>query len=109
MSILGTYIAVLITTPSREVSERIAKGIVEKRLGVCVNILPGIKSIYWWKQKVEKGDEELLIIKTRLDKFQDLTALVRKLHPYTVPEIIALPIIVGNNDYLKWIDDNLEK
>jgi len=108
LSILGTYIVVLITTPSRDISEKIAKEIVERRLGACVNIIPNVKSMYWWKQKIEKSDEEILIIKTRLDKFQDLVALVRELHTYTVPEIIALPIIMGNDDYLKWIDDNLK-
>ena len=101
------YCVVLITTPPEE-AERIANLIVEKKLGACTNIVKEISSIYWWQGKIESDRESLLIIKTRTDLFKKLKEEVKKVHPYTVPEIIALPIVAGNEDYLRWIDESLE-
>jgi len=97
------YCVVLITTPPEE-AKKIANLIVEKKLGACTNVVKDIDSIYWWQGKIEKDRESLLIVKTRTDLFEKLKEEVKKVHPYTVPEIIALPIIAGNEDYLKWID-----
>ena len=101
------YCVVFITTPAGE-GEKIASLIVEKKLGACVNVVKDISSLYWWKGNIEKDSESLLVVKTSLEKLPQLTEEVKKVHPYTVPEIIALPIIGGNEDYLNWIDESLK-
>jgi periplasmic divalent cation tolerance protein len=101
------YLVVLVTTPDRKTSERISKGLVAQKLAACVNTLPGLRSRYWWKGKMETAREELLIIKTRRDRLTALTQWVRKNHPYTVCEVIALPIQGGNKAYLDWIGKSL--
>jgi len=100
-------ILVLITTPGRRVSERLSKGLVEGKLAACVNIVPGLRSRYRWKGKVETAKEELLLVKTTGGKLGKLTEWVRKNHPYSVCEVIALPITTGNGPYLKWIEQSL--
>lgn len=97
------HLVVFITAPRGE-GEKIAGHIVEKRLAACVNIVRGIESIYWWEGKVEKDEEELLIVKTRGNILDKLIEEVKKVHPYKVPEIIAIPITAGNRDYLEWIE-----
>ena len=101
------YCVVLITTPVGK-GEEIANLIVEEKLGACVNRVENISSVYWWQGKVEKDKEELLIVKTTFGKFKELTERVREVHPYSVPEIIALPIAEGNEDYLNWIEESLK-
>ncbi|MEB3774088.1 MAG: divalent-cation tolerance protein CutA [Desulfurococcales archaeon] len=98
----GGEVVVLITTPRGEAG-RIAKHLVEKRLAACVNIVEGITSYYWWEGKVNEDREDLLIVKTLRDVVEDLIREVKKIHPYTVPEVIALPIVEGNKDYLEWV------
>jgi len=98
-------IVVLVTTPNREVAERIARRLVEARLAACINIVGGIKSTYWWKGKIEEDNEVLMIIKTRLDLFNELVEEVKKNHVYEVPEVIALPIIIGYRDYIDWLEE----
>ncbi|MEB3806348.1 MAG: divalent-cation tolerance protein CutA [Desulfurococcales archaeon] len=100
------YAVVLVTTPAGQGGE-IARSIVERRLAACVNVVSGVKSLYLWKGALESDGEDLLIIKTRIDKLEKLIDEVKEMHPYEVPEIIALPIIAGNNDYLKWIDEEV--
>ena len=107
MRVRGSYVALMITCPSREEAERVARALVEARLAACVNILPNVRSIYWWEGKVEEGDEVLLLVKTRLDLVGELARRVRSLHSYEVPEIIALPIVAGSDDYLRWVDSSL--
>jgi len=97
---------ILITTPVDK-GEEIANFIIENKLGACVNVVKEVKSIYWWKGNIEKDTEALLVVKTSVEKFNQLMREVRKIHPYTVPEIIALPIVAGNPEYLKWLDDSL--
>jgi len=99
---------VLVTTPNARVSEKISKGLVAAKLAACVNIVPGLQSRYWWKGKIETAREQLLIIKTTRARFAALTQWVRKNHPYTVCEVIALPITAGNPPYLKWIHQSLK-
>jgi periplasmic divalent cation tolerance protein len=96
-------IVVLITTPSREDAESIGRYLVESRLAACVNILPGMTSIFRWEGKLCEEAESLLIVKTRSEQFDRLSQEVRARHRYTVPEIIALPIVQGSQDYLDWI------
>jgi periplasmic divalent cation tolerance protein len=100
------YVVVLITTPTDKGLE-LANHIVENKLGACVNVVPEVNSIYWWKGNIERDRESLLVIKTSVQKLEELIKEVKKVHPYTVPEIIALPILGGNEDYLRWIDDSL--
>jgi len=101
------YLVVLITVPVDK-GEELADFIVNNKLGACVNAVSEVNSTYWWKGKVEKDKEALLVVKTLASKFKELREKVKEVHPYTVPEIIALPIVAGNEDYLKWIEDSLE-
>jgi len=100
------YIVVFITTPPGKGGAKIANFLIRRRLSACVNIVPVVSSIYRWKGKVETARESLLIIKTRGAVLKRLIAEVRKVHPYTVPEIISLPIPAGHKDYLRWVDEN---
>lgn len=99
-------VVVLITVPSREEAERIAEALVGERWAACVNILPSVFSLFWWEGRVSKEEESLLLVKTRRELFSSLASRVRELHPYTVPEIIALPVVEGWRDYLQWVDDS---
>lgn len=99
---------VLVTTPNRRVSEKLSKGLVDRKLAACVNRLPGLSSRYWWRGKVETAREELLLIKTTQGRLKALIPWVRKNHPYTVCEVIALPIAAGNKPYLDWIVQSLQ-
>ena len=98
---------VLITAPNQEVAKTIARALVEERLAACVNILPGLTSIYRWQGEVAEDQEVLLIIKTTTFAFPRLKERVLALHPYTVPEIIALPIAEGHGAYLDWLRENV--
>ncbi len=100
------YLVVLITTP-KDKGEEIANLIIDRKLGACVNVVPEVSSVYWWKGNVERDREALLVVKTSMRRFPQLLKEVKEAHPYTVPEIIALPIVAGNEDYLKWIDESL--
>ncbi len=100
------YIIVLITTPNMEVSEKIANILLEKKLAACVNLVTPMVSLYTWEGEVNRDDEVLLIVKSRSDLFEnDLIPVVQDIHPYEVPEIIALPILMGSVSYLDWIDE----
>jgi periplasmic divalent cation tolerance protein len=98
------YIVILITSDSIEEADHIARVLLEKKKVACVNILRGIDSYFWWEGKVDSARENLLIAKTKASLLPEVVALVRKIHSYDVPEVIALPIIGGNQDYLEWID-----
>lgn len=96
----------LCTVPDRETGERIAAALVEERLAACVNLIPGLTSIYRWQGKVEKAAECLLVIKTTSSRFEQLRERIKALHPYELPEIIAVPITSGDSAYLNWIVEN---
>jgi len=98
---------VLVTTPGARISEKLSKGLLRGKLAACVNRVPGLRSRYWWKGKIETAREELLLIKTTRKKFPQLMDWVRKNHPYSVPEVIAVPIAGGSKPYLNWIKDVL--
>jgi len=100
-------IVVLSTCDSEESAERLARHLVEQRLAACVNILPGARSIYRWKDKTEQADEFLLVIKSRRDLFTALRAEIEKIHTYEVPEVVALPVVDGAEAYLGWLDREL--
>jgi periplasmic divalent cation tolerance protein len=99
-------IVVYITVPSEEVGMLIANRLLETRLAACVNIVPGIHSLYIWKGELTRDDEVLLICKTRADLFSEhFVPAVMEVHPNELPEIIALPIVKGNQNYLDWVRD----
>jgi len=97
-------VVVLITTTSREEAEGIARLLLDQREVACVNIVPGVHSLFWWQGKLDSAQESLLIAKTRMSLVPRVVDLVRGAHSYTVPEVIALPVVAGNDDYLEWVD-----
>ena len=100
------YIIVMITTPSKKVGEQIANALLENRLAACVNMLAPVNSLYTWEGATTHDEETLLVVKSRAELFQDqLVPAVQAIHPYEVPEIIALPILMGSASYLAWIDE----
>lgn len=102
---LCAALIVVCTFANREDALRIGSAVVEERLAACINILPGVQSIYRWKGACEEAQETLALIKTTEQSFPALRDRIRELHPYETPEIIAVPIVAGLADYLKWIGD----
>ena len=98
---------ILITCVNKKEAAKIAKALVKNRLAACVNIIGGLRSIFSWQGKIEDAQEALLIVKSRKEKFNKIAKLVKSMHSYDVPEIIALAIIGGFKPYLKWIDESL--
>jgi len=98
------FIVVLVTAANRTEAEQIGQSLVEKKLAACCNIIEPIFSIFHWEGKICQENEVLLIIKSIKNRFDDILTEVKKLHSYTTPEIIALPIIAGSEDYLNWIE-----
>ncbi|MBU4320577.1 MAG: divalent-cation tolerance protein CutA [Nitrospinae bacterium] len=96
-------IVVFITTSGEDEAANIARALVEGRLAACVNIVRNLRSIYSWQGKVEDESEVLMIVKTQKKLFHSLSQKVKEMHSYTVPEIIAVPIVEGSEDYLKWL------
>src|SRR5262245_2978860 len=99
----GDFAVVLVTAPDADVAARIGRALVEEKLAACVNILPGVRSIYVFEQKLCDDAEALCVIKTRRSLYPALRDRVSALHPYQVPEIIAVPLCEGNAPYLSWI------
>ena len=102
-------IVVLCTCASPEDGERLARALVTGRLAACVNVVPGMRSFYHWKGAVEDSTECLLIVKSSRDLFAALSAAIEKLHPYELPEVIALPVVDGSSNYLNWLAVNLKQ
>ncbi len=101
------FVVVFVTVKSKREAEKITASLLNKKLAACVNIVPRIESVYWWKGKVERAKELLLIIKTKKSLFKKLTREIIKNHSYEVPEVISLPITGGNDRYLKWIEESV--
>lgn len=97
------FIQVFTTIDSEEGARRIAGALVEQGLAACVQVLGPIASTYRWKGKIEKAEEWLCIIKTGRQHWENLEAEIRRMHPYEVPEIIAVPILTGSAAYLEWL------
>ena len=97
-------IIVLITASSEEEAHNIAESLVNEKKAACVNIVPAVDSLFWWEDKLESAGESLLLVKTKVSLFPGIVELVKRTHSYEVPEIIALPIVTGSEDYLKWLD-----
>lgn len=98
-------VVVLVTAPGEEEALKMAKALVEEKLAACVNLIKGVRSIYSWQGKVEDEPEALMVIKTKEELFDALLGRVKELHGYSVPEVIALPVLKGSADYLKWMED----
>jgi len=97
------FLLVLVTTPTVEEGERIAHILLNAKKAACINIVPAVRSRFWWQGKIDSADEALLMVKTRAPLFEELIRLVKENHSYEVPEVIALPISAGNEDYLRWL------
>ncbi|MBP7215964.1 MAG: divalent-cation tolerance protein CutA [Candidatus Omnitrophica bacterium] len=98
------YIVVFITASSKKEARAIAKTLLKQKLVACVNIIDQIESLFWWQGKIDQAQEVLLVAKTKKAKFSQVEKAVRACHSYEVPEIIALPIAVGSQPYVRWID-----
>ena len=102
------FVVVFMTAPDAEVAGRIASTLVDEKLVACVNVLPGLRSIYRWEDKLCDETEVLCLMKTRLNLFPALRDRIATLHPYQVPEVIALPLAAGSAPYLEWVRKSTE-
>ncbi len=103
------YVSVFCTVPDAASAEKISESLVGKGLAACVNIIPGLNSIYKWNNEICRNSELLLVMKSRAEIFNNLKEEILKLHPYQVPEIISIEISDGHIPYLAWIDENTKK
>ncbi|MBI3331017.1 MAG: divalent-cation tolerance protein CutA [Candidatus Omnitrophica bacterium] len=94
---------VLVTCPNRTVARRLGKALVQRRLAACVNLLPAVESVFWWRGRVDTSREVLLLIKTTRRLLPRLARAVVELHPYDLPEVLALPVAAGHPPYLRWV------
>jgi len=104
---MSGYLVVFVTCPTVASAKQLAKTLVHKRLAACVNIVPNVQSLFWWEGRVDQAREALLLIKTTTRRFASLRQAVRALHPYEVPEVIAIPIQRAHQPYLRWITESL--
>jgi periplasmic divalent cation tolerance protein len=100
-------IQVVTTAGTKADAQRIARAVIEKRLAGCVQIVGPITSTYWWQGEIETAEEWLCVIKSRRDLYEELEEAIREVHPYDVPEILAVPVTAGSRDYLRWLDSEL--
>lgn len=101
-------IVVFITTANAEEAQQIASLLLSERKAACINIVPRVSSFFWWQGKLESAEESLLIVKTKASVLNQVVSLVKEHHRYDVPEVIALPIIGGNQDYLEWMSQEVK-
>ena len=102
-------IVIFVTTGSEDEAHRVAVHLLGRKKATCINIVPRVDSLFWWQGRLDSARESLLIIKTKASLLPEIVELVKEVHSYAVPEIIVLPIIDGNEDYLKWIDDEVKE
>lgn len=103
MSEVSDVIVVWVTVPNAASAETLARILVERKLAACVNIIPGVKSVYVWEDQMQTDSEEILLIKTKSNLFENLAEAIKQNHPYSVPEIIATPIVLGSESYLNFV------
>ncbi|HUX75775.1 MAG TPA: divalent-cation tolerance protein CutA [Anaerolineae bacterium] len=104
---MTAYIQMVTTTETKADAQAIARALIEKRLAGCVQIIGPITSTYWWQGEIKTAEEWLCLIKTRADLYEPLEAAIKEVHPYDVPEILAVPVVAGSKDYLRWLDGKL--
>ena len=104
----STYIVIFVTTANTDEAQRISEALLNQRKAACINIVPKVSSLFWWEDRLDSAQESLLIIKTRASQTDDIVKLVKELHSYDIPEIIAMPIVGGNQDYLDWISKEVK-
>jgi periplasmic divalent cation tolerance protein len=104
---MNKYIVIFVTAKDRHEAEKIAQGLLKAKLIACANIIEGIQSLFWWQGKVDSSQEAMLILKTKKSLFKKIVAKVKSLHTYQTPEIIAMPLVAGSWDYLKWMDSSV--
>ena len=102
------YVMVICNCPDHQVAEQLSETLVSEKLAACVNIMPEMKSVYRWQSEVENDLEVQIQIKTILNLYDKLRQRIEVLHPYEVPEIIAIPILRGNPSYMQWITENTD-
>jgi len=105
---MADEIIVLITAPSKDEAARIGTALVNEHIAACVNILPQIRSLFFWEGKSQDESETLIIVKSRLSLLDRIIARVKELHSYTMPEVIAIPVIGGSPEYLQWLKDSTQ-
>jgi periplasmic divalent cation tolerance protein len=104
---MGEYIQVFTTTESKEDAQRIARVVVEQRLAGCAQVLGPIESTYWWQGEIETSGEWLCVIKSKREVYERLEQAILSVHPYEVPEILAVPVVAGSEPYLAWLDKEM--
>ena len=107
--IANTGLVIFVTVSSEDEAIKISRAVVEARLAACANIVPGVRSLFRWEGKLSEEREVLVVLKSKVELFDELASLVKSLHSYQVPEIIALSIIKVNTPYLKWMDESMRK
>jgi periplasmic divalent cation tolerance protein len=109
MSDRNSVVVILVTAPDGQVAEQMARKLLEERLAACVNIVPGLRSLYWWEGEVQSSDEALMLMKARKQDVGAVAERVRELHPYEVPEVIATEVVGGLEAYLNWVRFETER
>ncbi len=102
-----SFATIFCTVPDQATAQKIALNLVSNQLAACCNIIAGVESVYFWEGKICRDAELLLIIKSSQEKFEKIKERIIELHPYEIPEVISLPIINGNESYLKWIEEQV--
>jgi len=108
LAVIMTVLLVLVTTPKGE-GRRIALELLKEKVAACVNVVSGVHSSYWWEDKLEEAEEDLLLIKTTDEAYGRLEEVIRRVHPYKVPEVLALRIERGLADYISWVEGTLAR
>jgi periplasmic divalent cation tolerance protein len=101
-------VVIFITTGTDEEARQVGKALLKDRYAACVNIVPNVDSLFWWHDKLDKAQESLLMVKSKASLLHEIVRVVKEVHSYEIPEIIALPIIGGNPDYLEWINKEVK-
>nr|BAL58440.1 periplasmic divalent cation tolerance protein [Candidatus Acetothermum autotrophicum] len=106
---MPNFVQVVTTVASKDEGERIARALLEQRLAACVQIVGPIESFYWWQGKINKSEEWMCIAKTEMRLFQQIEETMKALHSYEVPEILAVPVSAGSDDYLQWLAEQVHQ
>ena len=101
------YLVIFVTAKNLKEAKRIAKKLLEQKIVACVNIISGVQSFFWWQGRIDQSKEVLLILKSKKNLIKKIVHTVKSLHSYSLPEIIALPIVDGYKDYLDWIEESV--